>query len=196
MSESIVTQQAMKGGAELLAQLYDDSVEMLGRIESLNFVLNQPPKAEWVKEHPYVSGWKYIPIERVESLLRKIFKKTKIEILREGTAFNGVYVVVRVHYFDPASNEMSYHDGIGAMQLQTKKGTSPADLININNGAISMAFPIAKSLAVKDATDHLGKLFGADLNRKDIINVTADTGLIEKQEVARYSRALEEQSND
>jgi len=171
-------------------------VEMLGRVESLNFVLNQPPKPDWVKEHPYITGWKYIPIERVESLLRKIFKKTKVEILREGTAFNGVYVVVRVHYFDPASNEMAFHDGIGAMQLQTKKGTSPADLANINNGAISMAFPIAKSLAVKDATDHLGKLFGADLNRKDVINATVDTGLIEKQEVARYARAMEEQTGE
>lgn len=201
MSEqSITTQQnnqvSIKAPNELLAQLYDDSVEMLGRIESLNFILNQPPKPEWIKEHPYITGWKYIPIERVESLLRKIFKKTKVEILREGTAFNGVYVVVRVWYFDPASNEMAFHDGIGAMQLQTKKGTSPADLANINNGAISMAFPIAKSLAVKDATDHLGKLFGADLNRKDIINASMDTGLVEKQQVARYARATEEQPND
>lgn len=200
MSEqSITTQQtqvAIKAPNELLAQLYDDSVEMLGRIESLNFILNQPPKPEWIKEHPYITGWRYIPIERVESLLRKIFKKTKVEILREGTAFNGVYVVVRVWYFDPASNEMAFHDGIGAMQLQTKKGTSPADLANINNGAISMAFPIAKSLAVKDATDHLGKLFGADLNRKDIIITSMDTGLVEKQQVARYAIATEEQTND
>lgn len=200
MSEqSITTQQnqvAIKPPSDLLAQLYDDSVEMLGRIESLNFILNQPPKQEWVKEHPFITGWKYIPIERVESLLRKIFKKTKIEILREGTSFNGVYVVVRVWYFDPASNEMSFHDGIGAMQLQTKKGTSPADLSNINNGAISMAFPIAKSLAVKDATDHLGKLFGADLNRKDIINASMDMGLVEKQQVARYARATEEPENE
>lgn len=200
MSEqSITTQQnqvSIKPPSDLLAQLYDDSVEMLGRIESLNFILNQPPKQEWVKEHPFINGWKYIPIERVESLLRKIFKKTKIEILREGTSFNGVYVVVRVWYFDPASNEMSFHDGIGAMQLQTKKGTSPADLSNINNGAISMAFPIAKSLAVKDATDHLGKLFGADLNRKDIINASMDMGLVEKQQVARYARATEEPENE
>lgn len=199
MTEAVTTQQnqvAIKAPADLLAQLYDDSVEMLGRIESLNFILNQPPKPEWIKVHPYIKEWKYIPIERVESLLRKIFKKTKVEILREGTAFNGVYVVVRVWYFDPASNEMAFHDGIGAMQLQTKQGSSPADLANINNGAISMAFPIAKSLAVKDATDHLGKLFGADLNRKDVINASMDTALVEKQQAERYSRATEEPENE
>jgi hypothetical protein len=195
METSVATQQTELKPPQLLAQLYDDNVEVLGRTESLNFILNQPPKPEWIKEHPYITGWKYIPIERVESLLRKIFKKTKVEILREGTAFNGVYVVVRVHYFDPASNEMSYHDGIGAMQLQTKKGTSPADLANINNGAISMAFPIAKSLAVKDATDHLGKLFGSDLNRKDVIIASADMDLINKQQVERYAKALEDENN-
>lgn len=30
-----------------------------------------------------------------------------------------------------------------------------------------MAFPIAKTVAIKDACDHFGKLFGSDLNRKD-----------------------------
>ena len=32
-----------------------------------------------------------------------------------------------------------------------------------------MAFPMAKTIAIKDACDHFGKLFGADLNRKDTI---------------------------
>jgi hypothetical protein len=98
--------------------------------------------------------------------------------LREGTSFNGVYVVVRVHYLHPLTNTWEFHDGIGAAQLQTAKGTSPADLANINNGALSMAFPIAKTIAIKDATDHFGKLFGADLNRKDVINYDIDLTLI------------------
>ena len=63
--------------------------------------------------------------------------------------------------------------------MQTAKGTSPADLNNINNGALSMAFPVAKTIAIKDACDHFGKLFGADLNRKDVINYELDLTLIE-----------------
>lgn len=142
-------------------------------------LMNQPPKKDWVKVHPFIKNYNYIPIERVEFLLKTIFKKYRIEVLREGTAFNGVYVVVRVHYLHPLTNEMEYHDGIGAAQLQTKSGTSPSDLININNGALSMAFPIAKTIAIKDACDHFGKLFGADLNRKDVISYDLDLTLIE-----------------
>lgn len=174
-----------------IAELFEDNIEVAGRSEGLNAILNTSPPTKWIKEHPYIKDWLYLPIEKVEYLLRRCFKKYKIEVLREGTAFNGVYVVVRVHYLNPATGEMDFHDGIGAMQLQTKKGTSPADLANINSGAISMAFPIAKSLAVKDATDHFGALFGANLNRKDVLPFQVDTAIIEKQTVARYEKALE-----
>jgi len=129
-------------------------------------------------------------------MLRKIFKVFRIEITGQGTAFNGVWVTVRVHYLNPTTGEMSFHDGIGAMQLQTKKDTSPADLLNINNGALSMAFPAAKTVAIKDACDHFGKLFGCDLNRKDTMNFTFDTALIppadrkQAEETARLTTHL------
>ncbi len=160
-----------------VAELFADNLEEAFKAEGLNVLLNQEPKKEWVKIHPYIKGHNYLPIDKVEYLLKKIFKKYRIEITGQGTAFNGVWVTVRVHYLNPVSNEMDFHDGIGACQLQTAKGTSPADLANINNGALSMAFPIAKTLAVKDACDHFGKLFGSDLNRRDTIPFEADTRL-------------------
>jgi len=163
-----------------IQELFEDSLEIAGKSEGLNSILNTTPPDKWVKVHPYIEGHRYLPIDKVEYLLRKIFKNYKIEVLREGTAFNGVYVVVRVHYFNPATDTMDWHDGIGAIQLQTKKGTSPADLMNLNNGAISMAFPIAKTLAVKDACDHFGVLFGANLNRKDTIQFQPDTEIIDR----------------
>jgi hypothetical protein len=142
-------------------------------------LMNQPPKLEWVKEHPFIRGYKYLPIERIEYLLKTILKSYKIEITGQGQSFNGVWVTVRIHYLHPVTNEWLFHDGIGASQLQTAKGTSPADLNNINNGALSMAFPVAKTIAIKDACDHFGKLFGADLNRKDVINYELDLTLID-----------------
>jgi hypothetical protein len=142
-------------------------------------LMNQQPKQEWIKEHPFIKGYKYLPIERIEYLLKTIFKRYRIEITGQGTSFNGVWVTVRVHYLHPITGEWDYHDGIGATQLQTAKGTSPADLGNINNGALSMAFPMAKTIAIKDAADHFGKLFGADLNRKDVISYELDLTLIE-----------------
>ena len=142
-------------------------------------LMNQPPQPKWIKEHPFIKGYKYLPIERVEYLLKTIFKRYRIEITGQGQSFNGVWVTVRVHYLHPITNEWDFHDGIGASQLQTSKGTSPADLGNINNGALSMAFPNAKTIAIKDACDHFGKLFGADLNRKDVISYELDLTLIE-----------------
>lgn len=160
-----------------ISELFEKSELNTYEVESLNHILSQSPKATWVKTHPFIKDYKYIPIHVVEFLLRKIFKKYSIEITGQGTAFNGVYVTVRVHYWNPTTDTMEFHDGIGACQLQTAKGTSASDLININNGAISMAFPIAKTIAIKDACDHFGSLFGADLNRKDLIPFTIDENL-------------------
>ncbi len=152
-----------------IADLFEENLEIAFKNEQLNLLLNHEPRKEWIKVHPIISNYRYIPIDKVEFLLRKIFQRYRIEITGQGSAFNGVWVTVRVHYFNPVSGEWDYHDGIGACQLQTKSGSSPADLININNGALSMAFPIAKTVAIKDACDHFGKLFGCDLNRKDTI---------------------------
>lgn len=173
-----------------IAELFSDSVKLAGKSEALNLILATQPPDKWIKTHPVISNYKYLPIDKIEHLLRKIFKKYRIEVIREGTAFNGVFVVVRVHYLNPVTGEMDFHDGIGACQLQTAKGTSPADLSNINNGAISMAFPIAKTIAIKDACDHFGNIFGCNLNRKDTIPFETDSNLFE-----RYNSILEPERN-
>jgi hypothetical protein len=159
-----------------LAELTGD-VELAFKNDTLNLLLNQPPPSKWIKSHPFIKNYDYLPIDKIELLLKKIFKRYRIEITGQGTAFNGVWVTVRVHYTHPVTGEWDYHDGIGAAQLQTAKGTSPSDLININNGALSMAFPIAKTVAIKDACDMFGSLFGANLNRKDVVEYTTDSKL-------------------
>lgn len=173
-----------------IAELFQDNIELAGKAEQLSAILSTAPPEKWVKTHPFIPNYRYLPIDKIEFLLRKIFKKYRIVIRREGTAFNGVYVVVRVYFFDPVEGKMQYHDGIGACQLQTAKGTSPADLANINNGALSMAFPIAKTVAIKDACDHFGELFGCNLNRKDTIPFQVDSSIQEKYTIERYAKAL------
>lgn len=153
-----------------IQDLYNN-VELYEKHDELAYLLNQNPPEKWIKVHPYIKNYKYLPIDKIEYLLRQIFKDTSIEILREGTAFNGVYVVVRVHYRDIVTGEMKFNDGIGASELQTAKGKSVADLNSINPGAISMAMPIAEVVAIKDACDKFGRLFGSDLNRKDLVPV-------------------------
>ena len=159
------------------------NTELYEKQDKFNYLVNQEPPKNWIAKHPYIKvenekgqrvPYEYLPIDKIEYLLRKIFKKYRIEILREGTSFNGVYVTVRVHYKDVVTDDWEFHDGIGAIHLQVKSGSSAADLSNINNGALSMAYPLAKTLAIKDACDMFGKLFGSDLNRRDTLGATMD----------------------
>jgi hypothetical protein len=154
-------------------------------LEQLNVILSTPPPATWVKQHPFIKGYNYLPIDKVEYLLRRCFKKYQIEVIKTAQLFNAIEVTVRVHYLNPATNEMMYHDGVGAQELQTTKGSGNLnmDMSNVNKGAVMMALPIAKSIAIKDACDHFGDLFGANLNRKDIVQFTGDTELLSAEAI-------------
>jgi len=174
-----------------LAELTSD-LDSAWKNDNLNLLLSNNPNPKWIAKHPFIKKeitvngvktkvpYEYLPIDKVEFLLRKIFKEYKIEITGQGTSFNGVWVSVRINYKSPINNEWYFHDGIGASQLQTKSGTSPADMMNINNGAISMAFPLAKTLAIKDAADMFGNIFGANLNRADVAIFKLDDNIQEK----------------
>lgn len=161
-----------------IAELTGD-VELAFKNDQFNLLLNQEPPAKWIKKHPYIKDYNYVPIDKVEFLLKKLFKLYKIEVLKTGMLLNAVEVTVRIHYLHPVTSEWMFHDGVGAEELQTQKdsGNLKLDMSNINRGAIKMALPIAKTSAVKDAADHLGKLFGSDLNRKDTVAFTADKSL-------------------
>lgn len=153
-----------------LQHLYtnQEAALMMPRDTAIKF-LNVNPPDPWIKTHPYIKGYRYLPIDKVEFLLRVIFKEYEIEIIDYKMILNAVTVHVRVKYKDLTTGEWRHHDGVGALEPQTKGGTGALrlDIENINPGAIAMALPIAKSVAVKDACDHLGNVFGANLNRKD-----------------------------
>jgi hypothetical protein len=78
------TELTTKTTLPTVAELFADNLEQAFKHEQLNLLLNQEPKKEWVKEHPYIKGYKYLPIDKVEFMLRKIFKEFSIEVLREG----------------------------------------------------------------------------------------------------------------
>ena len=181
MSEEIAV--IPKKELPVLAELYQATdVATLFKHDQFNLLMNQAPEPKWIKENPYAGNSKYIPIGILETLLQRVFKEFRIEVMREGTMFNAVYVAIRLHYVNPVSGEWSYHDGVGSAQIQTKSGASPADLANINNNAVMMALPMAKSYAIKDACDHFGKLFGRDLNRKETMAFGVDKNLDKESE--------------
>ena len=151
-----------------LADLHHNT-ELAFKNNELNTLLNQQPVQQWVKTHPFAKSVKYIPIDKVEFMLTRIFQHWRSEVLKTEQLFNSVAVTVRLHYKDPVSGEWSYHDGVGAVGIQTDKGATAGDLSAIKQNAVMLALPAAKSYAIKDAAEHLGSLFGRDINRKDVI---------------------------
>ena len=167
-SLSTLTQPSVSSLLEVYKN--QETALLMPRDVAMKFLNIDPPDA-WVKTHPYIKGYRYLPIDKVEFLLRVIFREFKITVVGYGMLLNAATVHVRVEYKDLTTGEWMHHDGLGALEPQTtaKSGSLKLDISNINPGAIAMALPIAKSVAVKDACDHLGNVFGANLNRKDAI---------------------------
>lgn len=120
-------------------------------------VLNQDLPSSWVKEIEYADGKKgaYLPIDKVEMILDNISDNWSVEIKNTIFLSHSVTVIVRVTF---SIGVNSYFNEGGATILVGKEVTAQT------------AFPIAKSMAVKDACECFGRVFGRDLNRgKDLV---------------------------
>lgn len=148
-----------------LAELIEHSEDTLKQ-NKLMVLLNQEPPAKWLKTHPMTKTL-YLPIERVEFMLSAIFGKWWVEVLHTSILANSVAATIRLHVINPVTKQAEWTDGVGAAPIQTDSGAGATDWSKVKNAGVQMALPMAKSYALKDAAETLGKLFGKDLNRKD-----------------------------
>ena len=162
-----------------IAEIYAAGEEMpvLQKDSLIQVLLNQPPPVQWLKEHPFakkdvvINGSKqkvpilYIPIERVEWLLTNIFVRWSVNIKWTKLIANSVEVCEQLKVYDHVMGRWIKHDGVGAAPLQTDSGAGAVEFDKIKSNAVQIALPAAKSYAVKDAAEMLGKIFGKDLNR-------------------------------
>lgn len=154
-----------------IIDLYND-VEWAAKQNDLNRLCSQEPSPKWVKEHPFIKGLKYIPIERIEWLLTNVFLKWWVEIKDVKVVANSVVVTVRLWVVDPITKKDIFQDGVGAVDIQTKKDAPATDFNQILPFAVMKSVPAAKSYAIKDAAEAYGRLFGKDVSRKDFIAYT------------------------
>lgn len=165
----------MKNNLPQLQDLVGDEVDVF-KNDQLNLLLNQDVPKQWIKQHPSVKIDKqpldYITIQRVEILLTAIFQQWKVEVIDFKQLFNSVSCHIRLHYRSPLDGSWKFHDGLGAVGVQTDRGEAESNLNAIKTGAVMKALPAAKSYAIKDAAEHLGRLFGRDLSRKDYVEFT------------------------
>lgn len=144
-------------------------------------VLATPPPKNIVLEHPIYSKVKYIPIGTIEGMLDRIFGvgNWKVEILDTKMMANSVVVAIRLHY--RVDGEWLFHDGVGAAPLQVNQGAKPTDVDELKSNSVMIGLPAAKSFAIKDAAEHLGELFGRNLNREHYIHSMKTENRIEKE---------------
>ena len=165
-----------------LSDLISSNIEELKETNQLNILLNQQPPISWLKFHPTIKvkdtngayqPYKYLPIERVEYLLTRLFFKWRVDIKMVQLIGNSVVVTVRLNYLNPITAEWEYQDGLGGSPLQTDSGAGAIDFDKLKSGAVMMAAPAAESYAVKDAAEKIGAIFGKNLNRADQANYDA-----------------------
>jgi hypothetical protein len=167
-----------------LKEIYDGDLELKAGQNKLNVLLNQPPKPEWIKDHPFARGVKYIPIERIEFLLTRLFLKWRVEVKEIVTIANSCVVTVRLHYQNIEDNDWSWQDGIGAAPIQTDKDCGAMDWNRVRTDSVMKSAPAAESYAIKDAAEKIGKIFGKDLNRKDEIIYDSLIGTIPEEKIS------------
>jgi hypothetical protein len=149
--------------------LVSGDIEKKEAQNELNRLLNMPPATVWLKKHPLAANVKYIPIERVEWLLTKLFITWWVDIKTVGVIANSVVVTITLNYKDILTDEILHQDGVGAAPIQVDKGAKAMDAVSTKHDAVMKAAPAAESYAIKDAAEKIGKLFGKDLNRADQI---------------------------
>jgi hypothetical protein len=152
-----------------LAELIEDNDQSI-KENALMVLLNQNPPDAWIKKHPTVRDHVYLPINRVEYLLSRIFGKWWVEIKNTQVIANSVAITVRVYVQNPITKLTEWNEGVGAAPIQTDSGKGAMDWNFAKSHGVQIAAPIAESFAIKDAAEKWGKLFGKDLNRKDVIN--------------------------
>jgi len=139
---------------------------------ALMVILNQNPPQAWIKVHPFIRNKKdgkpvdylYIPRERLEYTIARIYGGSQLEIKEIKLIANSVVTTVRVHVTNPVTGEKEWQDGVGAQPIQTDKDSGAIDFNNMKTGAIQMAAPASETYAYKDAVEKFGKIFGKDLN--------------------------------
>jgi hypothetical protein len=174
-----------------LTDLISESEETI-KENGLMVLLNQEPPKSWLSQHPTVTTKNaegkyvpslYLPINRVEYLLSRIFGKWWVEVRNTSVIANSVCVTVRVYVVNPVTQQTEWNDGVGASPIQTEKEAGAMEWNKVKSAGVQMALPSAESYAIKDACEKWGKLFGKDLNRKESISYDS---LLKVRTVVQY----------
>lgn len=140
-------------------------------LNDLQKLLESEPPKEWLQDLEVTQNKakkiiKYLPIERVDYLLRSIYIDNWCEILSTGIYQTSCQVTLRLFVVNPIDEKIYHVDGVG--------GASSI-------GGVDVALALAKANAKKNASKELGKIFGRDLSRETEIKTTEKTDQTENE---------------
>jgi len=179
-----------------LKEIIDGQVTVNEKYRGINVLLNQPPPPIWVKKNQFAGNSEYLPIDKIEYLLTSIYGDWFVKINHVQMIGNSIEVTLTL-YVRPIIDELQdeinkadgeleiellkikysrkredwylCQDGTGAAAIQVEAGQKASDFEKIKSYGIAIAAPKAESVALGDAADKLGRLFGKDLNRNNLV---------------------------
>ncbi len=197
-------QQRPKRILPSLADLNQD-IEEAFKQDELNLLCNQPPPQRFMKVHPFVNikdaagkkaDYYYLPVDKVEFLLTRIFQRWECHVVNYQQIFNSVSVHVKLRVKNPLDGEWIEQHGLGAVGIQLEAGSTASDMSKIRHDAVMKALPAAESYALKDAAEKLGSLFGKDLNKDTIAFTGAYNEIKERWQQNKIEELLEYSTYD
>lgn len=138
-------------------------------IEDFQKLMNKQPVKSEIKKNEFAGNSQYIPIGVIEKHLDEIFAgmwsttEPKIELVA-----NSVVCTITLKVLNPTAQMWIERGGVGAVPIQLNKGEKELNFTTIKSDAIRKNAPAAKSMALRNAAQSLGVVFGRDLNREDV----------------------------
>lgn len=88
---------------------YDELVNMEiinSKENDFQVLLNQNPPEKWIKVNAIANNSSYLPIDKVEYMLTRLFVKWHVEVLDFKIIANSVAVQIRLFYTSPITGEL------------------------------------------------------------------------------------------
>jgi len=180
-----------------IKQIISGELDLPEKQTALNVLLNQQPPKDWLKTNKFAGNSEYLPIDKIEYLLTKIFNDWFVRINNVRMFGNSIETSITLFYrpiIDELQEDINNtsddnlrtelikikhtrkkedwydkQDGTGAAVIQVEAGEKASSFDKIKPYAIAIAAPKAESVAISDAADKIGRVFGKDLNRNSLL---------------------------
>ena len=168
----------------------ENNVEEIKRVlDNMKTELGKFPNQSMMKQNVYANNSWYLEIGFIEAKLDQIFLNWDWVIDSTEFVINA-YMVRGTLTVTTLANTKIVRSGIGASEIQLRKGSTGVGVSDIASKALERDVPKAESQALKNAASKLGNIFGRNMNRDFKYGHVADDKLIDK--IYNTERLLEE----